>query len=124
MRPPLRWISSAEESICEAAMTWRVSGEAGRKIASSTGSTVIPAPARIAVHTCMCNTRSLPAHAYGDTANAAATQATYCTTSSSANIRLIITCRLAACSWYSSSARAAIVGLVLIVSLPWWWSLY
>jgi hypothetical protein len=63
MRPPLRWMSSADHNIWAAATTCRVTTQPGRSMARAMGSALMAPPRSTAAQMWTCTVRTLPSHA-------------------------------------------------------------
>ncbi len=70
MRPPLRWMRSADQSICEAAITCRVTAAPGCVRARTRGSAASTPPRKTAACTWRCTVWTWPAQAYGEIVSA------------------------------------------------------
>ena len=63
MRPPVRWMSSADQSIWDTATECRVSEVPGRFHTCTSVTALSTPPTTTATQTCACASRALPAQA-------------------------------------------------------------
>ncbi len=92
MRPPARWIRSADIIIWAAATACRVATLPGRRNVIATGNAAIRPPRNTATGTCRWSALVLPAHVRGESQSAAEMPASHCTSMSHANIRSVRAC--------------------------------
>lgn len=105
MRPPVRWINSAEASIWAVAIAWRVNVRPGRSQPSSAGGSMIRPPSSTAAQTCTCVALTEPIQVRGDNHDATPMPASHCRNSNAAKSRSVRAKMLSWCSRQSVAAR-------------------
>ncbi len=92
MRPPVRWIRSADQRAWLTAIVWRVARSPGRRSASQMGTADRGVPSKSARYTWGCTEAWEPLQVWGESPVARPSATTHWNAMSAANMRSVRTC--------------------------------